>query len=753
MAGFGVFRSYQKASLVALAILSMLAFFVLPPLLQFGGQSAGIADTPVARWKGGEIRERGIDRAVTMTGVVNRFLGEAVMASGRDPAQAPAFPMDEEAVVRTMLMAEEARKAGIVVSDAAVNGFLDRITNYQVRAEQFDQIMQSLEGIGGGVSQGDLFDALRNILLADSMQGLVQGGLFVGDPPGLRWDYFRRLEESATIETVGIDVRSVADEVPLPQTAVLRAFYEKHKNDLPDPASDQPGFREPHRARVEYVVAPRDVFVEEISKEVSEEDIAEFYEKNKATMFRAQAKPPVTAPAAGTPAAETPATETPAAETPAAETPATEAPATETPSPAADAPAVDPPADPPADPAAESPAAGGDDAQEPPAEGAAVARGPFRSVSFQAPDEPAAPAAASEPPIAVDPVPAPAAGTEAPAAPAVPPAADPGAVVVDDPAQFEPLDAVRERIRTQIARERAEAKVDIIFDRLSADVAGYNESYALWQAREKARGIEPPKPPDVEAIAKVQGLVGTRSELWSELDAREAGGIGTSGTMVRDPSSRFGVREMPWVAMVYGQSSPGVRPMRTSDREGNRYLSWRVEDRPEFTPSFEQAREAVEKAWRIVEGRAAARAKAEALAAKAAGAESLEGAIAGDASLQVVKAGPFFWINPQAAMMGMVQISQPTGIVIPGDEFMAKVFSLRPGEVGVAFNEPKTVCYCIRLIDVEPPEETLKERFVARRGDPGMTAAAAQEARMRALRGWVGDLEARYGVEWLRKPR
>jgi hypothetical protein len=251
----------------------------------------------------------------------------------------------------------------------------------------------------------------------------------------------------------------------------------------------------------------------------------------------------------------------------------------------------------------------------------------------------------------------------------------------------------------------------------------------------------------------VQGLVGVRSQLWSEMDAREAGGIGTSGALVRDPSSRFGVREQPWVAMVYGQSSPGVRPMRTSDRDGNRYLSWRVEDRPEYSPTFEQAREAVEQAWRIVEGRAAARKKAEALAAKAAGAESLEGAIAGDESLQVVKAGPFFWINPQAAMMGMPQISQPTGIVIPGDEFMAKVFSLRPGEVGVAFNQPKTVCYCIRLIDIEPDDATLKERFVARRGDPGVAAAAAQEARVRAARGWFEDLEARYGLEWLRKPR
>ena len=110
MAGFGIFRTYQKASMVALAILAMLAFFVLPPLLQYGGQAASLADTPVATWNGGEVREKGLDRAVMMKFVVNRFLQEAAMAAGRDPAQASRFDVDERSVVTMMLLAEEAKK-------------------------------------------------------------------------------------------------------------------------------------------------------------------------------------------------------------------------------------------------------------------------------------------------------------------------------------------------------------------------------------------------------------------------------------------------------------------------------------------------------------------------------------------------------------------------------------------------------------------------------------------------------------------
>ena len=214
MAGFGVFRTYQKASMVALAILAMLAFFVLPPLLQYGGQSASLADTPVATWNGGEVREKGLDRAVMMKFVVNRFLQEAAMAAGRDPAQATRFDVDERSVVTMMLLAEEAKKNGIVVSDAAINDFLAKETNGQVGADQFEQIMGGLRAGGSGVSQHDLFEALRQELLAQNMLLLLQRGLF-GNPPGLRWDYFRRLTQSATAEVVPVDVRSVSAEVDL----------------------------------------------------------------------------------------------------------------------------------------------------------------------------------------------------------------------------------------------------------------------------------------------------------------------------------------------------------------------------------------------------------------------------------------------------------------------------------------------------------------------------------------------------------
>ena len=56
MAGsFNFFRKYQRSMLVAVAVLAMLAFFVLPPFLQMGAGSSS-ADPVVVEWKGGAVR-------------------------------------------------------------------------------------------------------------------------------------------------------------------------------------------------------------------------------------------------------------------------------------------------------------------------------------------------------------------------------------------------------------------------------------------------------------------------------------------------------------------------------------------------------------------------------------------------------------------------------------------------------------------------------------------------------------------------
>jgi hypothetical protein len=738
---FEIIRKYQRSLLVFVAILAMLAFFVLPPFLQMSG-SPESQDPVAVTWTGGELREGGLERTVALRSLVNRFLAESAAAGGRDPSRLPLLPEGEEQTVQTTLLAQDAKANGIVVSDQAINDFLGQWTGNLVRQDQFDEILSRLRLGPTPLTQQDLFEALRTELAARTMLMLHQSA-FNSDPPGWQWDFFRRLEQRATVEAVPVVVETFAGEVPTPKESVLRAFYEKHKNELPEARSATPGFREPHRVEYEYLVAKRGLFEEETAKEVTDAEIAEYYEKNKTSMFRAK-------PAA---------------------------------------PESKPDAKPDAKPAEVKP-----EAAPPAPKGAAAGSRPFSTVAFKQPEAKpaesptAAPAVSSakadtakatasneaaaekqppqQPPgqplgkITEEKDSAPAAGAaELKAAEQKATEGKAPETKTEEAPQCEPLEAVKDDIRKRLARERADARIDRIFTAVAGDVGRYAEDYALWQARRPA-GVEAPRPPNLAVIAEKQGLESGRSELIAADAAFAAGGLGGSFEFVPDPSSRFGIRQQRWLDQMFGAGSMSLRPIRSRDVEGSRYLSWRTEDQPEFTPSFDTARSGVERAWRIVEGRGLAKKRAEEIARQAeATQQSLETTLQkqvppyGGSEMKAMQAGPFSWLTQGMAGGGQPVLSQPEGVSMPGDDFMRAVFSLEPGRTAVAFNEPQTVCYVIRLVSQEPSVAALQETFLAGRNDRQKIGMVAQRQASTTFRGLIEGMQKRYQLDWKRQPR
>jgi len=291
-----------------------------------------------------------------------------------------------------------------------------------------------------------------------------------------------------------------------------------------------------------------------------------------------------------------------------------------------------------------------------------------------------------------------------------------------------------------------------VFDAVKADVAKYGESLALWQVAGEGAGPAPVAP-DVAKIAEKQGLTGGTSELVNRSEAFATPGIG--GSFEITMSRELGMRQQRWIDMLFDRSAPLLRPIATRDIEGNRYLSWKTEDQQQFVPSFPAARDDVLRAWGIVEARPLALKAAEQIAADVkTGGKSLAEAAAARGGLEVVKAGPFTWLDRGTAPFGsMPELSQPDGLAMPGEEFMRAVFGLEPGQVAVAFNEPKTVCYIVRLVGLEPAEPQLRELFLAAARDPRRLVAAAEEDATGVFDRWMRSVEERNEVSWKREPR
>jgi hypothetical protein len=603
------------------------------------------SDPVVATWSGGEIRESDMMRGVAMRTVLNQFLLDAVAASGRDPGRMRLLPDDEEDVVRTMLLAKEAQANGVVVSNSAINQFLGEWTNNMVRPEQFDAMIARRRGGPMAVSQADVFEALRTVLAAGRMERLFLTG-FAGDPPALRWEYFRRLEQGATVEVVPVAVESLTEGVTLPSEATLRTFFDQYKNDLPVARSATPGFKEPHRVSAEYLVAKREVIEAEVRKDVTEEQVTKFYEENKERLYRAKAAEPATT------GEKT------------------------------------------------------DEAAKPDAE--AAKEGDPEKKDEAKKDE-----------------------------------------------TFEPLEKVADDVRNRLASEAASKRIDAVFTAVTADFARYAEDLALWQAQVGGAGGRP-QPPNVEAIATKQGLESGRLERVSAGDAVAAGGLGTSFELSLDQNSPMGFRQVSWDEMVFAPTSSLWRPAGTRDVAGNRYLSWKTEDQPAFSPTFEKARNDVERAWKIIEGRPLAGKLAEALAKQAGEGKTLEEAVAARSSgpkLTAASVGPFTWMSRAGTFGAAPTLAQPDGLSMPGEEFMKAVFALEPGQTAVAFNEPRTVCYAIRLESYEPDQEKLREQFVDPGFDQRRIAALARQQEGDAINRWIEDIERRYALQWKRPPR
>ena len=741
--------------LVAVAVLAMLAFFVLPPFLQMGAGSSS-ADPVVVSWKGGAVREDQLERAVALRTLANRFLMQAAATAGRDPSRLPAFPEGEELIVREMLLAKEAEKIGLTVSNTAINEFLAAWTNNMVRQDQFDSIIAGLRYGRAPVLAADLFESLRTALVARNTLLLFQTG-FSGDPPGWRWDFYKRLEQSATIKAFPVEVENLATSIEAPSESELRVYFEKFKNNLPSARSPNPGFKEPHRVRYTSLMADQKKFEDEAGKTITEKDVKEFYETNKESRFR-QSPPDAPLTQESAPSLTDEKSEVKAGKESGEEKTLKDSP--EAPSQPEQNEKENAPKDSSEKKSKESREQEKDVSQPLDSDSSSTNRRTrVIPVTFQVKeetDETDSSTKGTGQELEKTPVTGSAIPDSVEGQPAVNPVA---AKENKEPAEssesemtFQPLEEVAEQIRQEISRQRATETIDAIFSALAADVNAYAEDRALWIARGKD-GDKEPTPPDAMKIAEKQSLVAVESDWLTVNEAADGGGIGSSFEFVPDPSSRFGIRQQRWLEVMFGDGTISLRPITSRDAEGNRYFSWKQDDQEERVPTFEEARDNVEKAWRIVEARPLALEQAAALVAKMNENGFVE-SLSKPELERVQEVGPFTWLTQGAAGVNAAPVlSSPQGLAMPGNEMMQKVFATAEGKSVAVFNEPKTICYVIGVLAFQPPENELQDRFEGILGDQRRLSMVAQTAFAEVFMDWIAGLEKDLELTWNRDPR
>jgi hypothetical protein len=73
--------------------------------------------------------------------------------------------------------------------------------------------------------------------------------------PNQLWDFYQEHRKEFDVALLPLPVAEFAKEIPEPEQRKLEDLFEKHKKQVFDPSSDQPGFKIPHQIRVQYASA------------------------------------------------------------------------------------------------------------------------------------------------------------------------------------------------------------------------------------------------------------------------------------------------------------------------------------------------------------------------------------------------------------------------------------------------------------------------------------------------------------------
>lgn len=796
---FRTFRKNQKAWMVTLTILTMFAFVFLGSTMRSGSGVGKHEDPEVFTWDYGTVHKSDLENRKQSRRVVKQFLLQSILTSNPDPAIERRlsqildgrFPTSDEQIVDAMLLEKKAQQLGIVVSDDMVNSFIRSNTGDRLRPEQLAAIVHQMQSRTGQIGQAELFDALRSELAAmyadqtfSSLFGRYNGRnyFFRGDTPGDRWDYFCRLNRKVTAEAMPLPVTSFVGEIPDPSAADLQKFYDQYKNVEPQPAAPTPGFRQPFKAQFQYVKADYEKLLAAEKPKVTEQEIKAYYDEHK-DEFKKSNLPdlpsldePGSEPGAAKPADKSGAaksSESKPAQSPSGSKADSKKPDdskksdTKKPgdkkSPDGKQSSTIPSGSHRNDSVAHNSLDGellalADPSATPPAQKSAAAADTKSTDAKPADAKAATPAAPSSKP----------ADSKLPGPPPpdmkAPDAKTPAAQT-PAPVEYEPLSKVTDVIRTRLAQQKVDAQVDAAFSAIELNLDQYARSLDTYRAAVTRgnKNAKKPEPPDLAALAKEYGLEAKETDLISQEQAAKQTDVGKSYSLSVVDSAVAAMTGQRYSAQPFLQTAytldanslptlASYQPQRTVDNDNNRFLWWKTADEAARTPTLDEIKPQVTLAWKIIQARKPALAKAQADADQARKTkQTLKEAFGAVGGSHVSTIGPFTWLTqPIGQPMGLPRLTEVSGIEQAGNDFMKSVFSLKPGETGVATNEPQTVYYVVQVESEEPPLDDLHQEFMAKMSSqmawvPYAAIGAGENSTLEPA--WMKQVKNEYGFQ------
>lgn len=253
-------RKYSRWILAAILLILLPGFIFL--FSTTGGTRRHEGDLPTLKGKPVIAADFQRARAVVST--------QLLLNGDRQSRRAPEVEaqITQEAVLQ-MLLWRKARELGIRASDDQVANYIQRLQMFAGSQGQFDlqRYQQTLGALAEkGVSETDFEELIRDQLLTSQLRDLVTAGATV-TPDETRLA-FTPLGEKVILDYVALRIADFTNAVTVAEDEAKKFFAENPE-----------AFREPEKLKVRYALLP--FAAARQSLQVSDEELAEYYELNK----------------------------------------------------------------------------------------------------------------------------------------------------------------------------------------------------------------------------------------------------------------------------------------------------------------------------------------------------------------------------------------------------------------------------------------------------------------------------------------
>ena len=298
---FGISRGQWIKFGIAGGVLGAVCGFVFPKILT---PSTGFfEDSALGAFDEQRIMDLQLQRNIPNTFM--QFAFEKAIAPGT-AMYAPQFGFGHEAGTDDLTFAEmmraEANDLGITVTDKMVSDWINKQTQEKLSREMFAEIRQDLNFGPNVISEKRLLDCFRSEIKAlMAYQILRPQPSSLPQGPDVYFATFKRTKVRERLNTVRLDVDAFLSQVPEPSDAEIAELFQEGRLRFPnelEPGS--PGFRQFSKAKLAYLELGYKN-VEASLTPPTDAEIEAFYKDNQDKLYRKPAEPapapPVITPA------------------------------------------------------------------------------------------------------------------------------------------------------------------------------------------------------------------------------------------------------------------------------------------------------------------------------------------------------------------------------------------------------------------------------------------------------------------------